>query len=547
MSLHPRPVNDVPEQTVEVAKAAFPKGNVYMKMRDELGVFYTDEAFAELFPTRGQPAESPWRLALITIMQFAENLTDRQAADAVRGRIDWKYALGLELTDPGFHFSVLSDFRARLVEHEAAELLLNAMLTRFKELDLLKTRGKQRTDSTHVVAAVRDLNRLEQVGETLRYALNVLAELAPVWLKAHAPAEWFDRYSNRFENQRLPKEKQEREDLAKIIGADGYKLLEAVYHAAAPAGLYETEAVQLLRMIWVQQFYIEDDVIHWRDKNSMLPSEKRIISPFDVEARYSKRRATSWVGYKVHLTETCDDDLPCLITHVETTVSTVQDVEVVDIVHDDLAEQDNLPGEHLLDMGYMSSDVLVSSLQQGIDLIGPVRADTSWQAQTEGAFDITQFEIDWEQQVVKCPQGNLTYYWREGSGKHGKPNINAGFRPSECRVCSSKSRCTRNKGKGGRTLTFPLKEQHLALRAARERQQTDEFKEQYQARAGVEGVISQATVALDMRRTRYRGQDKTHLQNVATGSAINLLRAVNWLRDTPKAKTRVSSFTALTA
>lgn len=547
MSLHPWPVNEVPEQTVEVAQAAFPKGNVYMRMRDELGVFYTDEAFAELFSNRGQPAESPWRLALITIMQFAENLTDRQAADAVRGRIDWKYALGLELTDPGFHFSVLSDFRARLVEHDASELLLNAMLTRFKALDLLKTRGKQRTDSTHILAAVRDLNRLEQVGETLRYALNVLAELAPVWLKAQVPAEWFDRYSNRFENHRLPKEKQEREELAKTIGADGYKLLEAVYDAAAPAGLYEVEAVQILRMTWIQQFYIEDDVVQWRDKNSLPPSEKTMASPFDTEARYSKKRATSWVGYKVHLTETCDDDLPCLITHVETTASTVQDVEVVDPVHDDLAEHGNLPGEHLMDMGYMSSDVLVSSQQQGIDLIGPVRADTSWQAHTEGAFDITQFEIDWGQQAVKCPQGNLTYYWREGFGKHGKPNINAGFRPSECRVCSSRSRCTRNKGKGGRTLTFPQKEQHLALQAARQRQQTDEFKEQYRARAGVEGVISQATVTLDMRRARYRGQDKTHLQNVATGSAINLLRAVNWLMDKPKAKTRGSSFAALAA
>ena len=158
MSLHAQPINDIPEQTIAVAQAAFPKGNVYMTMRDELGVFYTDEAFAELFSNRGQPAESPWRLALVTIMQFAENLTDRQAADAVRSRIDSKYALGLELTDPGFHFSVLSDFRARLVAHEATEQLLNAMLEQFKtkglnKLPRRKQRGikRARVDGSHAI------------------------------------------------------------------------------------------------------------------------------------------------------------------------------------------------------------------------------------------------------------------------------------------------------------------------------------------------------------------------------------------------------------
>jgi hypothetical protein len=188
--------------------------------------------------------------------------------------------------------------------------------------------------------------------------------------------------------------------------------------------------------------------------------------------------------------------------------------------------------------------VLVSSQQLGIDLIGPVRADTSWQAQTEGAFDITQFEIDWERQTVKCPLGKLIYYWREGLGKHGKPNINVGFRPSDCRACACTSRCTRNVGNGARTLTFPRKA-ILALQAARERQQTDEFR-RYRARAGVEGVIS------GDRRPRHATNTlprtvQDHLQNVATASAINLLRAFHWLMGKPKAETRVSSFAALAA
>lgn len=254
MSLHPQPINEIPEQTVAPAQAAFPKGNVYMTMRDELGVFYTDEACARLFSSRGQPAESPWRLALVTIMQFAEKLTDRQTADAVRSRIDWKYALGLELTDPGFHFSVLSDFRKRLVAHEATEPLLNVMLGQFKATGLIKVRGNQRTDSTHILASMRTLNRLEQVGETLRYTLNVQAEQVPEWLKAQVPTEWFERYGARFKQYRLPTDKQEREALANTLGADGYWLLTLNYDDRAPGHLRELAAVQILRTVWLQQF-----------------------------------------------------------------------------------------------------------------------------------------------------------------------------------------------------------------------------------------------------------------------------------------------------
>src|SRR2546428_2535675 len=164
MSLHPQPIPAIPEETIRVAHAVLPQGNVWMQMRDELGTLYEDQDFADLFPSRGQPAEAPWRLALVTVMQYGEGLTDRQAADAVRARIDWKYVLSLELTDPGFDFSVLSEFRARLVKGGAEEVLLEKLLECCRALGLVKARGKQRTDSTHVVAAVRYLNRLELVG-----------------------------------------------------------------------------------------------------------------------------------------------------------------------------------------------------------------------------------------------------------------------------------------------------------------------------------------------------------------------------------------------
>ena len=210
MSLRPQVVYLVPEETARVARAAFPKGNVYMRMHDELGMFYQDLQFVPLFSTRGQPAEAPARLALVLVMQFAENLTDRQAADAVRSRLDWKFALGLELTDPGFDYSVLSEFRSRLITGEAEDLLLDTMLDHFKARGLIKPRGRQRTDSTHVLAAIRSLNRLELVGRTLQHALNVLAQEVPDWLVAQISPDWFDRYSRQLDEYRLPKSEPER-------------------------------------------------------------------------------------------------------------------------------------------------------------------------------------------------------------------------------------------------------------------------------------------------------------------------------------------------
>ena len=190
MSLQPQIDLTVPEQTARVARAAFPKGTAYLTARDGLGTLFHDGDFADLYPAVGQHAAAPWRLALVTVLQFAENLTDRQAADAVRGRLDWKYALSLELEDPGFDFRVLSEFRGRLLAGAAEERLLGRMLELFKERGLIKARGRQRTDSTHVLGAVRELNRLELAGEAMLAALNALAEAAPEWLRVVAPPEW---------------------------------------------------------------------------------------------------------------------------------------------------------------------------------------------------------------------------------------------------------------------------------------------------------------------------------------------------------------------
>jgi transposase len=267
------------------------------RMADQLGLIYQDSKFAALFPARGQPAEAPARLALITVLQFVEGLSDRQAADAVRGRIDWKYLLGLELTDPGFNFSVLSEFRARLISGEADLWLLDGLLTRLESLDLIKRRGRQRTDSTHVLAAVRGLNRLERVSETLRATLNSLAVVAPDWLQAQAPKAWYERYSHRVKNS---------QDRGGSPGTGGGhrgrwgQLLQAVAAATDSPELVAVPAVQILRQVWAEQYVEEAGRLRWRTVAEMPAPAELISFPYDPEARYSTKYDMAWVGYKVH-------------------------------------------------------------------------------------------------------------------------------------------------------------------------------------------------------------------------------------------------------
>ncbi|MGZ3638053.1 MAG: transposase [Ktedonobacterales bacterium] len=318
----------VPEETARVARVAFAGGNALLQLRDTLGTIYSDDQFADLFPAHGQPAEAPWRLALVTVVQFLEDLTDRQAADAVRGRLDVKYLLSLELTDPGFDQTVLSEFRSRLVQGHAEQRLLDLFLLRCQAGGWLKARGRQRTDSTHILAKIRALNRVLCVAQTMIAALNILAEVAPDWIGTHIPAEWLERYGARLDHEHLPKGEHDRQQYANQVGADGWLLLDLLQASFTPEWMGSLPAIATLRRIWEQQFEPREDGGQWRTAPRLAAAEM-VNSPYDLDARYGQKRSTLWVGYKVHFTETCDDDCPHLITQVETTPAGVPDEQIV--------------------------------------------------------------------------------------------------------------------------------------------------------------------------------------------------------------------------
>ncbi|MFF4484686.1 IS1182 family transposase [Streptomyces sp. NPDC001520] len=546
MSLRPRSYQRIPARTVRTARAACPKGTPAMLVRDRLDVLFGDEEFASLYPTDGRPGLSPGQLALVSVLQFAENLSDRQAADAVRTRIDWKYALGLELDDAGFDYSVLCEFRARLAEGDAADRLLRVMLKRLVEAGLLKSGGRQRTDATHVLAAVRTLSRLELVGETLRAALEELAEADGDWLLPLIEPEWDKRYGRKVEIGKVPGGKAGVTAMAETFGRDGEKILAAAWASDAPPRLRALPQVEILRRVWVHHYYWDAaGHLRWRDGHALPPASLRFDSPYDTDAHYCVKRDTAWSGYRVHLTETCDSDRPDIVVHVATTTAPVQDGELTERIHDDLAEARLAPAEHVVDAAYIAPARIERALRvHGITLLGPVVPDHSHQAKSGDGFDKSAFTVDWDNEQATCPSGQLSRNWQP-LRINGHDYIQVRFDKITCLACTDRPQCTTSATRPRALALLPTRELHEIQTRNRLDQQTEDWQRRYAIRAGIEATISQNVRTCGLRRSRYRGLARTHVQHVLTALACNLTRIADWIAGPTTTRRRSTRFHAL--
>ncbi len=390
---------------------------------------------------------------------------------------------------------------------------------------------------------MRSLSNLECVGETLRAVLDDLAQLAPDWLVQQISPDWFERYSHRVENYRLPKAESQRPAVAQQIGADGLHLLHALEQPEAPADLSDVASVQMLRQVWQQYYDLSGGKAKWRAGPQASKNEGIIRSPYDPEAQTGKKRDQTWLGYKVHLTETCalpeEPMRPHLIVQVQTIVAPIQDVEMTAPIQAALVQAELKPEEQIVDTGYVDADLLVSSPQRGITLVGPTLPDTSWQAKEGRGFDVAHFSIDWATGQATCPQGQTSARLSQAGERR-----EIVFAPSICAACPVRQDCTRSQTTG-RVLHVRPQAAHQALQARRQEQETPAFRQTYQIRAGIEGTHSQAVRRMGIRRARYDGLHKTHLQHVVTAVAINLVRIDAVLTQTPCGKTRQSHFMRL--
>lgn len=374
----------IPPLTVRMARASNPRGTTAMWMRDRLDELFTDDDFADWYPADGRRGLSPARLAMVSVLQYAENLTDRQAAEAVRCRLDWKYCLGLALDDPGFDHSVLCEFRDRMAQDDRADRLLALMVDRLAAAGLVKRHGRMRTDSTQVLGAVRKLNRVELVAETLRTALEELAKANEEWLAPLVTVGWAERYGRPVRYDRLPRSKEKLAAHVLQVGEDGMSLLRAVHQEGAPPRMRMLPQVQVLRQVWVQQFWYDAaGQLGWRgpkDSHDRLSrrdaprrsggpgegslgigtarvpwSREEIVTPHDGEARFAHRPGkAAWIGYKEHQTETCDGTGPNVIVHVATQPPPNRTFPSLESIHHALGRRELLPAEHLVDSGYVT-------------------------------------------------------------------------------------------------------------------------------------------------------------------------------------------------
>lgn len=518
MCLKARPPWPMPAETAAVGKAILKEDSPYRLIGDRLFDRYSEHDYADLYSAEGKPGISPVILAFVSVFQFMERLPDRQAAESLRMRMDWKYALHLPLAYEGFDYSVLSEFRDRLLEHQAEGRVFEQLVQEFRSMGLLKERGRQRTDSIAMLMKVRRLSRLELVVETLRLAVGAILKADRSWGEALIPPSWEERYGERFVLQRHTKEEWAEHD--QHVGSDGEWLIERLAGEGAPAGIKDLAEVQVLKTVWAQQFRKAEGKIVYQAGTS-YDGHTQIQTPHDPEARYSRKRIQEWVGGKVQVTETDDEGYPHLITDIAGTCSSTTDYESLRDIQIRLKERHCLPEKQYVDSGYMSGPNLAVSAQNGIDLIGPTVPIVSPQSKIPDGITTQHFDIDLTKKQAICPNG---YAAAPDFGWKGK--IRFLFPAEVCADCPLRARCCT--GKGGRTVcvgdTYPL------LQAARKREKTEEFKTDYHMhRSGVEGCVSALARGNGMRTSRYIGNRKRHLQAVFCGTAANIKRAARWL------------------
>jgi len=514
-------------------------------MAQEIAPMLSDQDFEDTYGVRGPMPVSPKMLALVTLFQFMEKLPDRQAAHMVKMRLDWKFALGLPLEYVGFHFCILSEFRARLVASQKAHLVFDRVLERLKELGLVRAGGKQRLDATHVLGCVGMLSRVEVVTESLRKCVEEVADVLGEEQVVDLLGEPLLGFATTRPDLRKLNDKQRRRTLGEA-GRYAVAVLEAVDRHADPL-LRRLAGVHVLRQVVRQQFRVVSKVEDspgrvedlafagangpWREEvvplskqeQKQTPGAEKICTPHDPQARYGEKRGKGWVGYKVEIAETAEANQPNFITEVQVQNAAESDREALQPVVERLEEREILPRKMYVDQGYTSGEKIDTMQQKyGVDLRGAVREEPA-----RGVFPQSAFQIDEDRQIVVCPKGKESVNWSQGQDD----DIQIQFATSDCAHCPLRDQCT--KGKGPRHLT--VNAHYKTLQARRTEQKQADFIQEMHSRSAIEGTISENKRGRGLDRARYRGTAKFNLQALFSGAATNVVRLARALAAPRKA------------
>ncbi len=505
----------VPVETARFVEPLLSEESIYRFIGQQIDQIIGDADFAAMYAEAGRPGVNPVLLALVTVFQFLEKLPDRAAAQMAVMRLDWKYALRQSLDWTRFHYSDLCNFRKRLLEHESERSVFERVVTYLRESGYVQAGGKQRTDSTHILGAVRDLSTVELVRETLHVTVCALISADAPWTVRYLPSSFVELYASR---QRLDwTSKREMTEHLQRMATDGEWLWRQLQQFGT-ATLQALTEVRTLRRVLNEQFKPSRETVRYTATGHYRGNY--LATPYDVDARRSTKRSTQWVGYKLHVTETIATNRQArFITDLALTSAPEPDNQQLDAIQNRLAECRVLPAQHYVDQGYMSAANLAKSLTKGVDLRGRLLQDTS--GKREG-FRLRDFQVDIANRTAICPAGRIAP--RFVPAKPNPRNLVAFhvFFGKQCQLCPffGPELCTDKLR--GRHLGVSI--HHDLIQARRREEQTASFNQEMRIRAGAESVISELVRGYGARRARYRGQRKAALQVAFIGAAVNLRR-----------------------
>jgi hypothetical protein len=471
----------------------------------------------------GRPAVDPVMLAGVTLLQFMEKVPDRAATEHGVYHLGWKYALDLELSDGGFHPTVLVYFRDRLEEKGEERVVFDGIVELLVELGLVKRKGKQRLDSTHILGYVKEMSRLECAVETVRLALEALEEKVPSAERGEFWGRLWALYVQSELSWRLSK--KERKERYRQCGQDIKELLEWI-DTKGPK-LNELEAVKLLRRVFSEHF----EVVEGKLQPTFKRPPRSVQNPHDPDAHYADKGKKQWVGYKVHVVESVDPEQPAK-RKGEPTESFITEILTTEAAQDEmggLAEALKREQEHhelkpqamYADGGYVTEKTLSEAEQSGIELLGPTRPDPH-----KGPYNADAFQVDIDKRQAICPQGKTSTQWSHIADAHMGTEYYRIEWASQCDCCPIQKQCTRSKN-GRRILVVGLR--HDLVEKRRKEMREVEFSKAMHPRNGIEGTHSELVRGHGLRRTKYRGLSRVSLSHYLMGAACNVKRYLNLL------------------
>ena len=474
-------------------------------------------------PENGRPPIDPVLLCGVTLLQFMEKVADRRASEQVVYHLGWKYALDLELDDDGFHSTVLVYFRDRLEEKKAERLIFDGVVDLLIELGLVKRKGKQRLDSTHIVGYVKAMSWMECALETLRLALEDLEHEVGNKERPEFWSRLWEFYVEGNLDWRLSKIEQANRH--RQCGRDMRDLLEWI--GPENPKLAEREAMKLLRRVFTEQF----EVVEGKLELITQRPPRAVHNPHDPDAHYADKNTKQWIGYKVHVTETVDPQEPIkkkgepaehFITEMFTTEAAQDEMAgLTEVLKREQEHHEIIPEAMYTDAGYVTEHTLTQAEQNGIKLLGPTRPDPH-----KGPYNSDAFQVDVDKRQAVCPQGNLSSQCSRIKDNYQGTEYYRIEWASQCDRCPVQKQCTHSKS-GRRTLVVGLR--HDLVEQRRREMKQSGFSKSMHPRNGIEGTHSELVRGHGMRQTKYRGLNRVGLSHYFMGAACNVKRYINLL------------------